>query len=86
MKLKKKIITDHGYYRYIATQEFNKLTSGIFAARLAKVNLASKTDIANFVKQADFDDKLKNLNKNVTSNKTKHIFVENELKELSEKS
>ena len=32
----------------------------------------------------DFDDKLKNLNKNVTSNKTKHVLVENELNELTE--
>ena len=32
-----------------------------------------------------FDDKLKNLNKKVTSNKTRHVLVENELNELSEK-
>ena len=31
---------------------------------------------------ADFDDKLKNLNKKVTSNKSKHLLVENELKKL----
>ena len=30
-------------------------------------------------KKKDIDDKLKNLNKKVTSNKTKHVFVENEL-------
>ena len=30
----------------------------------------------------DFDDKLKNLNKKVTSNVTKHLLVENELKKL----
>ena len=29
------------------------------------------------MKKADFDDKLKNLNKKVTSNKTKHVPVEN---------
>ena len=34
-------------------------------------------------KKADFDDKLKKLNKKVTSNKTKHVFVENELIELT---
>ena len=34
------------------------------------------------MKKTDFDNKLKNLNKNVTSNKTKHILVENELNEL----
>ena len=36
-------------------------------------------------KQTDFDDKLNNLNKNVTSNKTKNVLVENELNKLSKK-
>ena len=44
-----------------------------FTARLAQANLASKSNIVNFVKKTDFDDKLKNLNKN-------------ELNDLSEKS
>ena len=35
------------------------------------------------IKKRDFDDKLNNLNANVTSNKTKHVLVENELNELS---
>ena len=39
-------------------------------ARLAQANLASKFDIANFVKKPDFDDKLKRLNKNVIWSKT----------------
>ena len=51
-----------------------------FPARLAQESLASKSDIANFVKKKDFDDKLQNLNKKVTSNKTKHLLVENEFK------
>ena len=38
--------------------------------------------IANFLKRTDFDDKLKNLNKKVTSNKTKHLLVKGELKKL----
>ena len=33
----------------------------------------------------DFDDQLKNLNKNITLNKKKHVHVENKLIELSEK-
>ena len=49
-----------------------------FTARLAKANLVSINDIANFVKKTDFDNKLINLNKTVTSNK-------NELNEPSEK-
>ena len=76
---------DHDHAKYITTQEFHKLTAGNFTARLAQTNLASKDDIANFVKKTDFDDKLKTLNKNVTSNKTNHVLVENELNELSEK-
>ena len=50
------------------------------AARLPEANLVSENDTANFVNQTDFDDKLKQLNKKVTSNKTKHVLVENELK------
>ena len=34
-----------------------------FPARMAQANLASKNDIANFVKKTYFDDKLNNLNK-----------------------
>ena len=58
----------------------NLITSEKFAARLAQANLASKNDIAAFVKKINFDDKMKNLNKKVTSNKLKHLVVENELK------
>ena len=83
-EIENKITTDHDHNKYITTQEFNKLTSENFSARLAPANLASKNDIPNFVKMTDFDDKLKNLNKNVTSNKTKHVLVENELNELTE--
>ena len=39
-------------------------------------------DIANFLKRTDLDDKLKNLNKKVTSNKSTHLLIENEFKEL----
>ena len=37
------------------------------------------------MKKTDFDEELKILNKNVTSNKIKHVLVENELNELWEK-
>ena len=77
-------ITTYGD-KYIATQEFNNLTSEKFTVRLAQAHLASKSYIANFAKETDFDDKLKTLNKDVTSNKTHHILVENELNELSKK-
>ena len=75
-------ITDHDHGKYITTPEINKLTAENFATRLAQANLASKSDIANFVKKTDFDDKLKNLNKKVTSSKTRHLLVENEFKKL----
>ena len=41
-------------YIYIITKEFNTLTSENFPARLAHANLASKTNISNFVKRTDF--------------------------------
>ena len=77
-----KNITDHDHDKYIITPEFNKLTAENFAVSLAQANLATKSDIANFVDIADFIDQLKNLNKKVTSNKTKHLIFDNELKEL----
>ena len=56
--------------------EFNKLTAENFAARLVEAKIATKADIADLIKKTDFDDKLKNLNKKVTSNKTKHVEAE----------
>ena len=76
-EIENKIITDHSHDQYITTQEFNKLTAENFTARL--------DDIANLVEKTDFNDKLKDLNKIVTSNKTKYVLVENELNELSKK-
>ena len=55
----------------------NKVTTKRLAAGLAQANLASKSDIANLTSEMDFDEKLKNLNKKVTSNKTKHLLVKN---------
>ena len=46
-----KKITNHDHDKYITTQEFNKLTSDNFTARLAQANLASKNDIAYFIKR-----------------------------------
>ena len=51
-----KEINDHENDKYITTPEFNKLTAESFTAILAQANLASKGDIANFVKKTDFDD------------------------------
>ena len=76
MLAEKKITTDHDHDNYITTQEFNNLTSENFVAQLGQGNLANKSDIDNFVKQTDFDDKLKKLNKKVTSSKSKHVLAE----------
>ena len=69
-------ITDHNHDKYITTPEFTKFNAEIFYLRLKQAYLASKSDIANFIKKkkTDFDNKLKD----VTSNK-------NELHELSKK-
>ena len=73
--IENKITNDLDHDKYITTQEFNKLTAEDFTARLKQANLGSKSDIANFVKKTNFENKLKD----VTSNK-------NELNELSKKS
>ena len=74
-----------GSSKYITTPEFNRFLAENCAARLAQPNLASKSNIASFVKKTDFDDKLKKLDNKITSNKTKHARIENELNKLSEK-
>ena len=71
-EIENKITTDHDHDKCITTQEFNSVTSENFTARLKQANLASKSDIANFVKKTIFDENLKT----VTSSK-------NELNELS---
>ena len=43
-------------------QEFNKLTAENFATRLAQVKLTTKANVADFVKDADFNNTLKNIN------------------------
>ena len=39
-EIENKITTDHDHDKYITTQEFNKLTSEYFTARLKQANLA----------------------------------------------
>ena len=85
MELKKKKILDQDHDEYSTTQEFNKLATESFVARLKVAKLATKADIADFIKNTYFDDKLKKLNKKVTLNEIKHVLVQNELNKLSEK-
>ena len=61
------------------------MTEDNFAARLAQTKLATKDDIADFIKETDFDQKIKNINKEITSNKTKYVRVEKKLTELTNK-
>ena len=66
-------LNNHNHEKYIDTQGFNQLTADVFNARTAQANLITKTD---------FDAKLSNLNRKITTNKTKHLLVENELNKL----
>ena len=63
-------ITYHNHDKCITTPEFNRLTKENFKARLAQADLV------------DFDTELKEISDRITSNKTKHLLVENELKKL----
>ena len=54
-------LNNHNHDKNIDTQEFNKSAADVSNARLAQVNLITKTD---------FDAKLSNLNRKITQNKT----------------
>ena len=54
-------IPDHD--KYITAQEFSKLTADNFTARLKQAKLATKDDIADFVKKVDFNEKQNNKKK-----------------------
>ena len=66
-------LNKHNRDKYIDTQELNKLTANVFNARIAQANLIITTK---------FDSGLSSLNRKITSNKTKHLLVENELNKL----
>ena len=68
-----KKVSDHNHDKYITTPEFNNLAVVFSTARLAEADL---------VTNADFGTKLQNFHKRVTSNKTKHLLVDDELKKL----
>ena len=54
IQLKRLKILDHSHYKYVATQEFNKLTAKTFTARLKEAKPANKKNIAEFVKKIVF--------------------------------
>ena len=81
-EIENKITVDHDNDKQITTQVFNQLILENFTAKLAQItNLASKSNVANFVKKTDFDNKLKN----VTSNKNKLNKFSKKLKQYQEK-
>ena len=59
--------------KYSTTPEFNKLTAENFTARLKQADQVTKTD---------FNNELKNFNKQITSNKTKLLEVQKKLNSL----
>ena len=64
-------LNNHNHDKYIDTSESNKLADDVFNARIAQVKLITKRD---------FDAKVSVLNRKITQNKSKHLLVENELK------
>ena len=66
-------LDNHNHDKCVDTSDFDKLAAEVFNARLAQANLITKTD---------FYVKLLSLNRKVTQNKTKHLFVESELNKL----
>ena len=61
----------HDSSKYITIQDFNKLTAEVFTAK--QVDLEKKTN---------FDNKLASFNRRITSNKTKHLEVQEKLNSL----
>ena len=64
-------INNHNHEKYITIPEFNNLTAKVFDARLKLANLVTKTNS---------DIELKKISDRITSNKSKHLLVENELR------
>ena len=71
MKIK---LNNHNHDKYVATSEFNTLAADVFNVRLAQANLITKTDF-----DAKLIEKLLELNRKITANKTKHFLSDNDL-------
>ena len=65
-------IPDHA--KYVTTSEFHESTAENFAARLKQANLMNKSD---------FDNKLINFNRKITSSNTKYLEVQKKLNSLT---
>ena len=64
-------IDNHKHDKYVITPEINTSVADVFNARLPREKLITRTN---------FDAKLSSFITKITSNKTKHLLVENELK------
>ena len=84
-EIEKKVLDHDDNNQYITIQEFKKITTESFIARLKQADLATKAGIDDFVEKTEFDDKLKNLNEKVTSKKTKHLEAERKFTDLTNK-
>ena len=90
LKIKSEKITDVNYL--IKKTDFNSKISKVEGKIPSITGLATTSlltavenkipDVSNLMKKTDFDAKLKAISDRVTSNKTKHLLVENELKIL----
>ena len=67
-----KKIDDQNHDKYITTPEFNAMVASTFNTRLA-----AQTDL---IRKPEYDVKLKGISDRGSKNKTKHLLVENELK------
>ena len=64
-------IPDHPVY--ITTNDFSKYNTNDIVNEKIKRKLATKYDIADFIKRTVFDEKLQSINKAVSLNKTEHL-------------
>ena len=62
------------------------MTTNNLETTLAQANLEAKADTDDLVEETDFDDTLKNLNKKLNSNKTRHAEAVRKLTDITEKS
>ena len=84
------IVEKIGYNAKITEIEGKKSSIRTFPTNAALTAVENKIpNVSSLAKKADcntkikkFDDKLPNLNKNITSDKTKHLLVKNEFKKL----
>ena len=68
-------VNDHNHDKYITTPKFDSLAADVFNARL-KLRFFN----ANLITKRYLDTELTKISDKVTSNKSKHMLVENELK------